>query len=55
MLVGFDLNQKGYRVYIPSERKVIISRNVNKLTIQLQWLPSLILLLAHLNTIKLNR
>jgi hypothetical protein len=28
MLVGFDENQKGYRVYIPSERKVIISRNV---------------------------
>ncbi len=28
MLVGFDENQKGYRIYIPSERKVIISRNV---------------------------
>jgi hypothetical protein len=28
MLVGFDENQKGYRVYIPSEHKVIISRHV---------------------------
>ena len=28
MLVGFDENQKGYGIYIPSERKVIISRNV---------------------------
>lgn len=55
MLVGFDLNQKGYQVYIPSERKVIISRILKKLTIQLHWLPSLILLLAHLNTMKLNR
>jgi len=28
ILVGFDENQKGYRVYIPSERKVIVSCHV---------------------------
>ena len=28
MLVGFDEEQKGYRVYVPSKRKVIVTAHV---------------------------